>query len=54
MFKGRGTYARFKDLLASKGLLDPPHDFEDQREEEAWLWCEENQVEPADDLISCP
>lgn len=45
-FHGRGAYARFKDLLHSKGLLDDWYEYENRREEEALReWCEDNGIE---------
>jgi len=43
MFRGRGACGRFKDFLASKGLLEAWYALEDEREKEALrLWCEEH------------
>jgi hypothetical protein len=48
-FGGRGAYARFKDLLEHRGLLDQWHDFENKAEEKALReWCKENGIEIAD------
>jgi len=45
MFRRRGAYGRFKDLLERKGLLDEWYAFEQQRTREALLhWCEENGI----------
>ncbi len=42
MFRRRGAYGMFKDLLESKGLLQKWYDFEHQREEQALRqWCDE-------------
>jgi hypothetical protein len=46
MFRKRGAYAAFKDLLEFKGLLQSWYDFEDEREERALRqWCDENGLE---------
>ena len=46
IFRNRGAYGGFKDLLESKGLLQNWYDFEDQREEQALRqWCDENELE---------
>jgi len=45
IFRRRGAYGRFKDLLEQKGLLDEWYDFEQQRTREALLhWCEESGI----------
>ncbi len=49
MFRGSGAYGRFKDFLASKGLLEEWHRFEDERERAALRsWCEENRIPLSD------
>lgn len=49
IFSRRGAYSRFKDLLASKGLLQSWYDYENQREEqELRIWCELNGLETSD------
>ena len=46
IFRRKGAYARYKDLLDERGLLDKWHHFQDAREEEALReWCEENGIE---------
>ena len=46
IFRRRGAYGRFKDLLERRGLLQRWYDFETQREEEALRdWCKENEIE---------
>jgi enoyl-CoA hydratase/carnithine racemase len=46
MFKRRGAYARFKDLLVHRRALDQWHQFEAKMEEKALrIWCEENAIE---------
>ncbi len=49
IFGRRGAYARFKDLLDSKGLLETWYRFEDDREKEALrYWCKKNKIELSD------
>jgi hypothetical protein len=49
IFRHRGAYGRFKDLLDSKGLLDTWHDYENERETEALRrWCDKNEIELSD------
>ena len=44
-FSGRGAYARYKDLLESKGQLDAWYEFEKRSIEEALRkWCTENGI----------
>ena len=46
IFRSRGAYSRYKDLIDEKGLLDKWHKFEDERQKAAIKkWCEENRVE---------
>jgi len=46
MFRRRGAYAAFKDLLELKGLLPSWYDFEHAREEQALRqWCDENELQ---------
>jgi hypothetical protein len=45
IFRHRGAYGRFKDLLAEQALLEEWYAFEQTRTREALLrWCEENGV----------
>jgi len=45
IFRRRGAYGRFKDLLEQKGLLEEWYAFEQLRTREALLrWCEENGI----------
>lgn len=49
MFRKRGAYSRYKDLLDSKGMLQKWYDFENQRGQSALLrWCEENEIDVTD------
>lgn len=43
IFRRKGAYSRFKNLLAAKGLLDRWHQYENQATREALIeWAEEN------------
>ena len=45
IFRKRGAYSRYKDLLEHRGMLQKWHDFENQREQVALLeWCKENEI----------
>jgi hypothetical protein len=45
IFSRRVAYGRFKDLLASKDLLEVWYRFEHEREQNALRsWCEENRI----------
>ena len=45
IFRKRGAYSRFKDLLQSRGLLQTWFDFEHEREEQALRqWCNESEI----------
>jgi hypothetical protein len=46
IFSKRGAYARYKDFLESKGLLQSWHDFENKAQEKALReWCKNNGIE---------
>jgi hypothetical protein len=46
IFQGRGAYARFKDLLGGRGMLDQWYDFEAKAVERALkMWCDLNSIE---------
>ena len=46
IFRSRGAYSRYKDLIDEKGLLDKWHKFEDERQKIALKkWCRENRIE---------
>jgi hypothetical protein len=48
-FSRRGAYARFKDLLDRKDVLDQWYDFEAKAEERALrMWCDLNSIEVSD------
>jgi hypothetical protein len=49
-FRRRGAYARFKDLLQQRRMLERWYEFE-ERETEAALraWCEENGIQLVDE-----
>lgn len=45
IFRSRGAYSRFKDLLDRIGLLDKWYDFESEQTKTALLnWCKENDI----------
>jgi hypothetical protein len=45
IFSRKGAYARFKDLLESKGRLEAWYEFEKKSTEEALRdWCEDNGI----------
>ena len=49
-FSRRGAYARFKDLLDRRGMLDQWYAFEAEAEESALkMWCELNSIEVSDE-----
>lgn len=46
IFRKRGAYSRYKDLLDSRGVLQKWYDFENQRQQSALLqWCRENDID---------
>jgi hypothetical protein len=46
IFRRRGAYARFKDLLVHRGALDQWHKYEAKTEESALReWCKTNAIE---------
>ncbi len=45
IFRKRGAYLRYKDLLNFEGVLEKWYDFEKQQEQVALIkWCEENEI----------
>jgi hypothetical protein len=49
IFSRRGAYARFKNLLDRRGMLDQWYGFEVEAEESALkMWCELNSIEVSD------
>jgi len=49
IFRKKGAYSRFKDLLERKGLLEEWYSFEDKRQNEALReWCKENKIKITD------
>jgi hypothetical protein len=45
LFRKRGAYRRFKDMLQYQGLLEKWYAFEEQASDDALLaWCEENEI----------
>ena len=50
IFRRRGAYARFKDLLDRTGTLDQWYGFESKAEESALRrWCDRNSIEVSDE-----
>ncbi|HBO42860.1 MAG TPA: hypothetical protein DD670_02780 [Planctomycetaceae bacterium] len=48
-FRRRGAYARFKDLLDHRGMLDEWHAYENaQTKASLRQWCADNNIELAD------
>jgi hypothetical protein len=46
IFRHKGAYSRYKDLLERKGALEDWYQFENERRELALKgWCQENQIE---------
>jgi hypothetical protein len=46
IFRHRGAYARFKDLLVHRRALDQWHKYEAEMEEKALReWCQDNAIE---------
>lgn len=46
IFRKKGAYARYKDLLDEKGLLQRWYDFENDRQTQALKeWCADNKIE---------
>ncbi len=46
IFRRKGAYSRYKDLLESKGALEDWYKFENERQEAALKeWCRENNIE---------
>jgi len=46
MFGHRGAYARFKDLLEERGMLNQWYEFEAAAQKQALInWCKDNGVE---------
>ncbi len=49
LFRKRGAYRRFKDMLQYQGLLEKWYEFEAQASDDALLaWCEENEIKLID------
>ena len=46
IFRRKGAYSRFKELLDNRGLLDKWYRYEDERQKAALRqWCEDNDIE---------
>lgn len=49
-FRRKGAYRRFKDFLASRGVLERWHAFEESATQEALReWCQENSITLSDE-----
>jgi hypothetical protein len=49
LFRKRGAYRRFKDMLQYQGLLEQWYAFEAQASDDALMgWCEENDIKLVD------
>ncbi|WP_036301381.1 UPF0158 family protein [Methylotenera sp. L2L1] len=49
LFRKRGAYRRFKDMLQYQGLLEKWYAFEEQASDDALLaWCQENEIKLID------
>ncbi|SEC07881.1 Uncharacterised protein family (UPF0158) [Rhizobiales bacterium GAS191] len=49
IFRSKGAYARFKDLLGYRKAVDRWHEFEAKATQDALrAWCKENAIELAD------
>ena len=46
IFRRKGAYSRYKDLLDREGLLDKWHKYEDSKQSKALRkWCSENNID---------
>ena len=46
IFRRKGAYSRYKDLLESKGVLEDWYEFENERQNVALKeWCKENNIQ---------
>lgn len=46
LFRHKGAYGRFKNLVERRGVLQQWYDFEDRsRKEKLRQWCEDNEIE---------
>ena len=46
IFRRKGAYSRYKDLLESKGVLEDWYKFENERQKVALKeWCQDNNIE---------
>ena len=49
IFRRKGAYSRYKDLLERKGVLEDWYEYENKRQNEALKeWCRENNIEIKD------
>lgn len=45
IFRRKGAYSKYKQLLEKKGLLDKWYEFEDERQKAAIReWCKDNEI----------
>ena len=45
IFRRKGAYTKFKQLLEDKGVLEEWHSFEEKRQDKALRdWCKENKI----------
>ncbi|MBY6241167.1 hypothetical protein [Methylosinus sp. Sm6] len=50
IFRRKGAYAHFKNLLARRGALDAWHEFEAKAQKQAQKqWCDDNAIELIED-----
>jgi hypothetical protein len=46
IFRRKGAYSNFKELLVRKGIIDKWYEFQSQAEEKALrAWCKDNDIE---------
>ena len=49
IFRRKGAYSRYKNLLERKGVLEDWYEYENKRQNEALKeWCKENTIEIKD------
>jgi len=49
IFRRRGAYSRYKELLERKGILEDWYEYENERQKVALKeWCQENKIEIKD------
>lgn len=51
LFRKRGAYRRFKDMLQYQGLLEKWYAFEERASDDALVaWCQENDIQFTEDV----